>query len=67
MLTGPCPFSVDPQEACQDCPPGAQVFYVENFRKDGQVKVTIRVELWDVVPGNSTYTEQVLTLAIDLF
>ena len=67
MLAGPCPFSVDPQEACQDCPPGAQVFYVENFRNDGQVKVTIRVELWDVVPGNSTYTEQVLTLAIDLF
>ena len=72
-VTDPCPFSVDPQaecqssidpqEACQDCPPGTQVFYVENFRKDGPVKVTIRVELWDVVPGNSTYTDQVLTLA----
>ena len=80
-LTGPCPFSVDPQaecqpsidpqEACQDCPPGAQVFYVENFRKDGPVKVTIRVTLWNVVPGeypgiierNSTFTDQVLMLA----
>lgn len=39
------------------------MFYVENFRKDGPVKVTIRVDLWDVVPGNSTYTDQVLTLA----
>ena len=75
-VTDPCPFSIkaqgecqsgkpsiDPQEACQDCPTGAQAFYVENFRKDGPVKVTIRVEFWDVVPGNSTYTDQVLTLA----
>jgi hypothetical protein len=63
-LFGPCPFSVDPQaecqpiidpqEACQDCQPGASAFYVVNARKDGQVKVTIRVELWDVVPGNYT-------------
>jgi hypothetical protein len=72
-VTNPCPFSVDPQaacqpgidpeEACQDCPPGAQVFYVQSFRKDGPVKVTIRVEFWDVVPGSYTFTDQVLTLA----
>ena len=69
LLTGPCPISieaqgecepiVDAQEACQDCQPGASAFYVVNARKDGQVKVTIRVELWDVVPGNYTYTDQV--------
>ncbi len=73
-VTGPCPFSVDPraecqpsidpQEACQDCPTGAQAFYVENARTDGQVKVTVRFELWNVVvPGNYTFTDQVLTLA----
>jgi len=67
MLTGPCPFSVDPQEACQDCPPGAQVFYVENFRKDGQVKVTIRVELWDVVPGNSNTQSRCSRLQLIFF
>jgi hypothetical protein len=75
-VTDPCPFSIkaqgecqsskpsiDPQEACQDCPTGAQAFYVESNRTDGQVKVTIRVELWNVVPGNRTFTDQVLTLA----
>jgi hypothetical protein len=73
LLTGPCPISIDPQaecqplydaqEACQGCQPREQVFYVVNARKDGQVKVTIRVELWNVVPGNRTFTDQVLTLA----
>lgn len=72
-LFRPCPFSVDPQaecqpsidpqEACQDCQPGGRAWYVVNARKDGQVKVTIRVTLWDVVPGNMTFTDQVLTLA----
>ena len=52
------------QEACQDCPPGAQAWYVESNRTDGQVKVTVRFELWNVVvPGNYTFTDQVLTLA----
>jgi hypothetical protein len=67
---GECQPSIDPQEACQGCQPGAQAVYVENARTDGQVKVTIRVTLWDVVPGNSparmaetTFTDQVLTLA----
>jgi hypothetical protein len=77
LVTDPCPFtikaqgdcpsskpSIDPQEACQDCPTGAQAFYVENARTDGQVKVTIRFELWNVVvPGSRTFTDQVLTLA----
>jgi hypothetical protein len=82
LITPPCPFtikaqgecqsskpSIDPQEACQDCPTGAQAWYVENARTDGQVKVTIRVELWNVAPGNrtftdqGTFTDQVLTLA----
>src|SRR5206468_9980958 len=72
-LFGPCPLSIeaqgecepsiDPQEACQGCPPGAQAFYVENGRIDGQVEVTIRVTLWDAVPGTSTFTDRVLTLA----
>jgi hypothetical protein len=77
LVTQPCPFSIkaqgdcqssipsiDPQEACQGCPQGAQAFYVVSNRKDGQVKVTILFELWGgVVPGNRTFTDQVLTLA----
>jgi hypothetical protein len=72
-LSDPCPFSIEAQgecqpsieaqEACQDYQTGAQAFYVVNDRTDGQVEVTIRVTLWDVVPGNSTFTDQVLTLA----
>jgi len=73
VLLNPCPIStkaqgdrepiIDPQEACHDCPKGAQAWHVENARTDGQVKVTIRVELWNVPPGNRTFTDQVLTLA----
>ena len=74
VLFDPCPLSIeaqgdceppiiDPQEACQDCLPGARAWYVVNARRDGQVEVTIRVTLWDIVPGNSTFTDQVLTLA----
>jgi hypothetical protein len=54
---GDCEPIIDPQEVCQDCQPGAQTWYVVNDRTDGQVKVTIRV------PGNSTLTDQMLTLA----
>lgn len=74
LLTGPCPISteaqgecepiIDAQEACQDCQPGGQAFYVVNDRKDGQVKVTIRVTFVDAVSGTATFTDQVLTLAV---
>ena len=45
--------------------------YVVNDRTDGQGEVTIRVTLWNAVPGelpgiierNKTFTDQVLTLA----
>ena len=50
-------------EAQGACEQGAQEVYVVNDRTDGQVQVTIRVTLWDDVPGNSTFTDQVLTLA----
>ena len=36
---------------------------VVNDRTDGQVQVTIRVTLWDDVPGTTTSMDQVLTLA----
>jgi hypothetical protein len=62
-ITFPCPFTIDPQEACQGCPPRTQAWYVQSYRTDGQVKVTVRFELWNVVPGNRTFTDQVLTLA----
>ena len=62
---GDCEPIIDPQEACKDCEPGAAAWWVVNDRRDGdgKVKVTIRVTLWDVVLGNSTFTDQVLTLA----
>jgi len=72
-LFNPCPVSsetrgdcepiIDPQVACQDCPPGAGAWWVVNNRKDGEAKVTIRVTLWDVVLGTSTFTDKALTLA----
>ena len=72
-LFNPCPVSsetrgdcepiIDPQVACQDCPPGAGAWWVVNNRKDGEAKVTIRVTLWDRVLGTSTFTDQALTLA----
>src|SRR5215472_12822066 len=75
VLFNPCPPSseaqggcepiIDPQEACQGCQPGAAAWWVVNNRRDGEVTVTIRTTLWDVVPGNRTFTDQVLTLAAD--
>ena len=72
-LFNPCPVSsetrgdctpiIDPQIACQDCPPGAGAWWVVNNRKDGEAKVTIRVALWDRVLGTNTFTDQALTLA----
>ena len=72
-LFNPCPVSsetrgdcepiIDPQIACQDCPPGAGAWWVVNNRKDGEAKVTIRVTLWDRALGTSTFTDQALTLA----
>jgi hypothetical protein len=73
-LFNPCPVSsetqgdckpiIDPQEACQDCQSGAAAWWVVNDHRDGgEAKVTIRVTVWDVVLGTSTFTEQVLTLA----
>ena len=50
-------------EAQGACEQGAQEVNVVNDRTDGQVQVTIRVTLWDDVPGTTTYTDQVLTLA----
>ena len=41
----------------------AQEVYVVNDRTNGQVTVTIRVALVDVVPGTTTSTDRVLTLA----
>jgi len=73
-LFNPCPVSsetrgdcepiIDPQVACQDCPPGAGAWWVVNNRKDGEAKVTIRVTLWDRALGTSTFTDQALTLAL---
>jgi hypothetical protein len=62
---GDCEPTIDPQVACQDCPPAAGAWWVVNNRKDGdgEAKVTIRVTLWDVVLGTSTFTDQALTLA----
>jgi hypothetical protein len=72
-LYNPCPVSaetrkdcepiIDPQVACQDCPPGAGAWWVVNSRKDGEAKVTIRATLWDCALGTSTFTDQALTLA----
>jgi hypothetical protein len=72
-LFNPCPVSsetrgdcqpiIDPQVACQDCPPGAGAWWVVNNRKEAEAKVTIRVTLWDRVLGTSTFTDQALTLA----
>ena len=72
-LFNPCPVSsetrgecepiIDPQIACQDCPPGAGAWWVVNNRKEAEAKVTIRVTLWDRVLGTSTFTDQALTLA----
>ena len=50
-------------EAQGACEQGAQEVYVVNDRTDGQVQVTIRVTLWDDVPGTTTSMDQVLTLA----
>ena len=74
VLFNPCPVSsetrgdckpiIDPQESCQGCQPGEGAWWVVNDRRDGgEAKVTIRVTLWDVVLGSSTFTDQVLTLA----
>jgi hypothetical protein len=62
---GDCQPIIDPQVACQDCPPGAAAWWVVNNHKDGEAKVTIRVTLWDCVLGTSTstFTDQALTLA----
>jgi hypothetical protein len=60
---GDCEHIIDPQVACQDCPPGAGAWWVVNNRKDGEAKVTIRVTLWDCALGTSTFTDQALTLA----
>ena len=60
---GDCEPIIDPQVACQDCPPGAGAWWVVNNRKDGEAKVTIRVTLWDRALGTSTFTDQALTLA----
>ena len=72
-LFNPCPVSsetrgdcqpiIDPQVACQDCPPGAGAWWVVNNRKEAEAKVTIRVTLWDRALGTSTFTDQALTLA----
>ena len=72
-LFNPCPVSsetrgdcqpiIDPQVACQDCPPGAGAWWVVNNRKDEEAKVTIRGTLWDRALGTSTFTDQALTLA----
>ncbi len=60
---GDCKPIIDPQVACQDCPTGAGAWWIVNNRKDGEAKVTIRVELWDRALGTSTFTDQALTLA----
>jgi hypothetical protein len=60
---GECEPIIDPQIACQDCPPGAAAWWVVNNRKDEEAKVTIRVTLWDRALGTSTFTDQALTLA----
>ena len=62
---GDCEPIIDRQEACKGCEPGAAAWWVVNDRRDGdgEVKVTIRVTLWDAVLGTSTFTDQMLTLA----
>jgi hypothetical protein len=62
---GDCEPIIDRQEACKGCEPGAAAWWVVNDRRDGdgEVKVTIRVTLWDTVLGTSTFTDQMLTLA----
>src|SRR5205814_8440063 len=72
-LFNPCPVSsetpgdcepiIDPQVACQDCPPAAGAWWVVNNRTDGEAKVTIRVTLCDRALGTSTYPHQPHTLA----
>jgi predicted small lipoprotein YifL len=49
-------------EAQGECEAGNFEVYIVNDRTDGQVEVTIHVELLDLVPGNITSTDQVLTL-----
>jgi len=73
LLVNPCPVSsetrgdcqpiIDPQVACQDCPPGAGACWIVNNHKDGEAKVTLRVTLWDRALGTNTFTDQTLTLA----
>jgi hypothetical protein len=62
---GDCEPIIDRQEACKGCEPGAAAWWVVNDRRDGdgEVKVTIRVTLWDAVRGTSTFTDEMLTLA----
>jgi hypothetical protein len=60
---GECESIIDPQVACQDCPPGAGAWWIVNNHKDGEAKVTLRVTLWDDALGTSTFTDQALTLA----
>ena len=62
---GDCEPIIDRQEACKGCEPGAAAWWVVNDRRDGdgEVKVTIRVTLWDAVLGTSAFTDQMLTLA----
>ena len=51
-------------EAQGACEQGAQEVYVVNDRTDGQVQVTIRAAMVDTpLPGTTTSTDQVLTLA----
>ena len=75
VLFNPCPIDIqaqgdcepiiDRQEACKGCERGAAAWWVVNDRRDGdgEVKVTIRVTLWDARLGTSTFTDQALTLA----
>ena len=72
-LFNPCPVSsetrgdclptIDPQIACQDCPPGAAAWWIVNNHKDVDAKVTLRVTLWHDAHGTNTFTDQALTLA----
>ena len=53
-------ISIEAQGACQA---GNFEVYIVNDRTNEHVTVTIRVALVDVVPGTTTSTDQVLTLA----
>ena len=51
-------------EGQAECQPAAQAVYVVNDRTNGQVEVTIRATLLiDRLPGTTTSTDRVLTLA----